>query len=157
MGLLMKSVIYSIFASITASTAAADIPPPPPEMPVEMEQERSCDAVTITLYFSEQASDLSSYARKSLESALDTLEGCAITEIRATSVSGNISNQDLLTELSEQRAENTLEAISATGIWSNSVQRDIVLSRQNNRHDNTVAPLSHRIELEIDAELQVSA
>ena len=145
----MKNLIVSISAIVAAGSVWADTPPPPPETAAAPAYEQICTPLKLTLYFANDSIEVSPHARTALESAIDDVKGCAVTGIRTTTLSNDARSDAALSTISEARTDNVLEAIASTGIWSNSVQTDIVLSRSTNRADAAGEPLARRVEVEL--------
>lgn len=153
----MKNMLISSATILFAANAWAETPPPPPEQPITVAYERTCSPVNIAVYFETETADVSSLSRSALESAIDAIDGCAVTSITATTVSLDANSDLELLQISEERVENVLAAIAATGIWAHSVQTDIVLTRSTNRPDTAIEPIARRVEVEFQTIRPISS
>ena len=144
----MKYTILAMSAAILTTPVWTESPSPPPEIPALASYEPECKPVSISVYFAEDSADITPQARKALETTIDEVDGCVVTKIETTTISEDADANSGLLKLSENRADNVLEAIASTGIWAEEVQSDIVLARSTNRPDTAARPLARRVEIE---------
>ena len=142
---------FSIAAIALAFPAMSDAPKAPPLKPVLTPYEKACQDTHITVYFSKQESVLSSYAVRSLNTAGDQLAGCAVSDIRASVVSADASDETAATSLSEARAAVVLEALNARGIRARDIRTDFVSASEADLSEDIVFPLARRVDLTVKA------
>lgn len=96
--LIATAFIAAITAPALAQPAAPDVSP-------------QCDAITATVYFAADQSELSKAALIALEAQAEGIQGCTVSTIEATAISTDGS-----ASLSEARSTAVLSALSEMGI-----------------------------------------
>jgi outer membrane protein OmpA-like peptidoglycan-associated protein len=139
-------------AALIPSAALAEVPPPPPTAPVQMSHVKSCDDVSMSIYFSAYESMLSSYSMRAVSAASDRLSGCAVTEIKADVVSEEAHSDEDLAELSKARAAAVLNAFNARGINAREVHTDITPKVDVAMPTGGNAPLARRVDIVLTAQ-----
>jgi len=153
----MKTITTALTALILAEPALADVPPAPPENPVSIAYEQTCDPVNLTIYFAAETGEMTPQALAAIHAATDQIEGCAVTEIKATAMAADADTGRALLSISEARADAVLEAFAASGLWAKDIRTDIVLASDNARPERAVMPLARRVEIQLTTVKPISS
>jgi len=139
-------------AAVMQAPVFGQVPPPPPNVPAQITHEKSCEDVTVSVYFSAYETMLSSYSMRAVNAASDRLAGCAVTEIKADVVSEEAHSDEDFAALSEARATAVLDAFIARGIHAPDVHMDITPKVDAVMPMRSKAPLARRVNVELTAE-----
>lgn len=153
----MKTITTALTAIILAAPAIADVPPAPPETPVEVSYEQACEPVSLTIYFGDEAGEITPQALATINAATDQVEGCAVTEIKATAMAADADTGRELLAMSEARADAVLEAFASAGLWAKDVRTDIVLASDSAQPERAVMPLARRVEVQLTTVKPISS
>lgn len=139
-------------AAVMQAPAFAEVPPAPPTQPADIPHAKSCEDVSMSVYFSAYESMLSSYSMRAVNAASERLAGCAVTEINAEVVSEEAHDDEDLADLSQARAAAVLEAFNARGIQAREVHTDISPKVDVAMPVGTNAPLARRVDIVLTAQ-----
>jgi len=139
-------------AAIMQAPAYAEVPPVPPTQSADISHAKSCEDVSMSVYFSAYESMLSSYSMRAVNAASDRLAGCAVTEINAEVVSEEAHDDEDLANLSEARAAAVLDAFNVRGIQAREVHTDITPKVDVAMPAGANAPLARRVDIVLIAQ-----
>ena len=139
-------------AAVIQAPAFGQVPPAPPTVPAQITHEKTCEDVTVSVYFPAYETMLSSYSMRAVNAASDRLAGCAVTEINAEVVSEEAHSNEDFAALSEARATAVLDAFSARGIRAPDVHTDITPKVDAAMRMRAKAPLARRVDVVLTAE-----
>jgi outer membrane protein OmpA-like peptidoglycan-associated protein len=139
-------------AAVVQAPALAQERPVPPAVPAQINHEKACEDVTVSVYFPAYESMLSAYSMRAVNAASDRLAGCAVTEIKADVVSEEAHSDEGFAALSEARATAVLEAFSARGVRAPEIHTDISPKVDAAMALSTKAPLARRVDVILTAE-----
>ena len=154
--IIMKRALYAaaglgLVGAALALPAVSDAPKPPPAKPVYVAQKPACEDMKLSIYFPAYETMLSSYSVRALNAATDRLEGCAVTDIDVSVVSEEAHTEAELASLSEARAANVLEALSARGIYAPRIETNFEQVNANAASAETqIEPMARRVDVSLD-------
>ena len=132
--------------------AFAQVPPPPPTAPATIPVTKSCEDVSLSIYFPAYETMLSSYSMRAVNAASDQLAGCAVTEIKAEVTSEEAHTDEGLSHISEARATAVLNAFSARGIRAGDIETDVTPVTVTTTPAGQKATLARRVDVVLTAE-----
>ena len=100
---ILKTLVAPALLALTASPAFADVAPP--------DTTAQCAPISLTIYFSADEAELSTYAAAALAVQAEDAQDCLVSTIEATAIS-----TDGGASLSEARSEAVIVALSELGI-----------------------------------------
>ncbi|MEH6412028.1 MAG: hypothetical protein V7741_15995 [Hyphomonas sp.] len=139
-------------AALMQMPAFAQVPPPPPTAPATIPVTKSCEDVSLSIYFPAYETMLSSYSMRAVNAASDQLAGCAVTEIKAEVTSEEAHTDEGLSHISEARATAVLNAFSARGIRAGDIETDITPVTVTTAPAGQKATLARRVDVVLTAE-----
>ena len=143
----------SIAAIALVFPAMTDAPKAPPTKPVHYAETTSCRDMSLSVYFSNQETMLSSYSLRALNTAGDQLAGCQVRKIDAKVVSADAGDGVHAEQLSQARTAAVLDALSARGVQSGIVRTEFMpLDTLDGMDAGVAPPLMRRVELTVKAD-----
>lgn len=139
-------------AALMQMPAFAQVPPPPPTTPATIPVTKSCEDVSLSIYFPAYETMLSSYSMRAVNAASDQLAGCAVTEIKAEVTSEEAHTDEGLSHISEARATAVLNAFSARGIRAGDIETDVTPVTVTTTPAGQKATLARRVDVVLTAE-----
>ncbi len=152
----MKSTWFAAPALILGAMALAfpaqsDAPKPPPSKPVYVAHKPACEDMELSIYFPAYDSMLSSFSARTISAASDSLDGCAVTDIKVDVVSEEALTDETMAHLSEQRAAAVIEALADRGISAQRVKTNYVKINAAAAGAKVMTePMARRVDLKLD-------
>ena len=143
----------SIAALALIVPGMTEAPKAPPTEAVHYADVAPCRDMSLSVYFSNHETMLSSYSLRALNTAGDQLAGCKIRKIDAKVVSADAGNGMHAEQLSQARTAAVLDALSARGVQSGIVRTEFLpLDTFESRDTGVAPPLMRRVELTVKAD-----
>ena len=143
----------SIAALALIVPGMTEAPKAPPTHKVHYSDVALCRDMSLSVYFSNQETMLSSYSLRALNTAGDQLAGCQIRKIDAKVVSADAGDGVQAEQLSQARTAAVLDALTARGIQSGIVRTEFLpLDTVEGVETGVAPPLMRRVELTVKAD-----
>ncbi len=145
---MYKTILATIGLSLGISPAFADGYSAPPTAVYTQSQDPICNPMTVQVYFQNGQTLLSDSARRTIESASTSLNGCALASISIVSFARDGRTNTEVISLATGRIENVQAALVDQGL----VRTDLSTSiSPNTGSSSAYQPTSRRIEVTLAA------